>query len=275
VNRLRLGHQPIFVEYGIDFEPRWDNGRGNPHLADILEARRETFCQNLGALARLAPLVEEIEQERVTGSPINWRNPFIPALDALTLMWAAERTRSTVVEVGSGNSTLFLRAAIKHSGRKVRIVSIDPEPRADIDRYCDTVIRQPLEKADAAVFATLEPGDTVFVDSSHRSFMNSDVTVFMLDILPALKPGVLVGFHDIFLPFDYLPAWRERAYNEQYLLACLLIASRGYFDIQFANYWMARQRLHVEPLATIWDLLGPDIRDRPPSAFWGVKVGNG
>lgn len=48
----------------------------------------------------------------------------------------------------------------------------------------------------------------VFVNNSHRPFMNSDVAVVMLYILPRLKPGVWVEFHDIFLPFDYLKRGR-------------------------------------------------------------------
>ena len=61
------------------------------------------------------------------------------------------------------------------------------------------------------MFESLEAGDVVFVDNSHGSFMNSDVTVVMLDILPRLKQGVLVEFHDIFLPFDYFETWSNRA----------------------------------------------------------------
>lgn len=63
------------------------------------------------------------------------------------------------------------------------------------------------------MFESLEAGDVVFVDNSHRSFINLDATVVMLDILPRLKPGVLVELHDIFLPFDYFETWSNRAYN--------------------------------------------------------------
>jgi hypothetical protein len=101
--------------------------------------------------------------------------------------------------------------------------------------------------------------------------MNSDVTVVMLDIIPRLKSGILVGFHDIFLPFDYFSSWAERAYNEQYLLACCLLASTDYLKIELANYWVWKQRLHHEPLRETWAHLGDAIRDRPPSAFWLSK----
>lgn len=74
-------------------------------------------------------------------------------------------------------------------------------------RTC-SIIRRPVENTDLFMFESLEAGDVVFVDNSHRSFMNSDVTVVMLDILPRLKPGVLVEFHDIFLPSTILKRGR-------------------------------------------------------------------
>src|SRR4029450_13895428 len=40
--------------------------------------------------------------------------------------------------------------------------------------------------------------DVVLYDGSHRVFQNSDTTVFFLEVLPRLAPGVLVHIHDIF-----------------------------------------------------------------------------
>ena len=75
----------------------------------------------------------------------------------------------------------------------------------------------------------------LFIDSSHRSFTNSDVTAFYLDILPRLKSGVLIHIHDVFLPYDYPPEWSDRFYNEQYLLACVLLTRNPAYEIQLAN----------------------------------------
>ncbi len=186
-------------------------------------------------------------------------------------MWAAMNAKQTYMEVGSGNSTLYVKAALLEAGSATRIVSIDPAPRADCDTICDEIIRQKLEDVDLTTFDKLGPGDVLFIDNSHRSLMNSDVTVCMTEVIPRLKAGVLVGFHDIFLPYDYPAQWDERGYNEQYLLACYLLANPGYFDIRLANHWIFREGLHRELLAEIWTQLGEKVRDRPPSAFWAVK----
>jgi hypothetical protein len=96
---------------------------------------------------------------------------------------------------------------------------------AEIDRLCDSVIRRPLEELDLSIFDDLEPGDFLFIDSSHRTFSNSDVTVVFMDVLPRLRTGVIVHFHDIFWPYDYLPEWANQYYSEQYLLHSYLLGA--------------------------------------------------
>ena len=55
-----------------------------------------------------------------------------------------------------------------------------------------------------------------------------------------LAPGVLVGIHDICLPFDYPPDWLDRYYSEQYLLAASLLGGhRGFRTILPSFYCTA------------------------------------
>ena len=261
---------PIYLDYALEFKPRWETEGGNHHLAEIIENNRDLYLKNIGHIAKYKSVVDLIHSGSLPFQ-IRWDNGFIPALDGLSLMLAAENAKSTYMEIGSGNSTMFAKAAILASGKNTRIVSIDPFPRADIDTLCDDVKREPLEDLDISYFNQLVPGDTLFVDISHRSFMNSDVTTFMLDVLPSIPSGVLIGIHDIFLPYDYFQTWIDRAYNEQYLLASYLLSNPHYFNIQLPNFWIHKERMHHEPLKEIWDILGDQIRDRAPSAFWIIK----
>ncbi len=66
-------------------------------------------------------------------------------------------------------------------------------------------------------FTTLYGEDMIFVDNSHRSFQNSDVTVFFREVFPIFNPDCHYGIHDIFLPNDYPEEWLARYYNEQYV----------------------------------------------------------
>ena len=83
-------------------------------------------------------------------------------------------------------------------------------------------------------------GDILFLDSSHRSFQGSDVTVFFLDILPRVRPGVIIHIHDIYLPDDYISGHVSRMWNEQYLLATALLFGGDAFEILFPCWFVHR-----------------------------------
>lgn len=186
-----------------------------------------------------------------------WINGWFPPLDGMVLTQMLRRhDPARFIEIGSGVSTKFARRAVDLYGLRTRLTSIDPQPRNLIDSLCDEVIRQPLEACDPALFEALEPGDILFLDSSHRCFQGSDVTVFFLEILPRVKPGVLVHIHDIYLPDDYISGHVHRLWNEQYLLATALLYGQA-FEILFPGWWASQDpalraqidaRLHQGPL---------------------------
>lgn len=117
-----------------------------------------------------------------------WLNTWLPPLDAMALMgMLAERRPKHYLEIGSGMSTKFARHAIDALGLATHVVSVDPEPRSEIDALVHQVIRKPLERVSASLFDALTPGDILFFDGSHRSFPGSDVTVFFLEICRACR----------------------------------------------------------------------------------------
>jgi hypothetical protein len=175
------------------------------------------------------------------------------------------------MEVGSGNSTKFVRQAIKDHYLQTRIISVDPSPRVEIDTICDETLRVCAETLPVEKFSALNSGDILFIDNSHRSFQNSDTTYFFTAILPNLKPGVVYGIHDIFLPHDYPKSWAMRFYNEQYLLMAYLLGGAAGDEILFPVAYMS-YKSEVEKA-----LLG----DAPPpwgkqslqgGAFWMIKA---
>ncbi len=54
-----------------------------------------------------------------------------------------------------------------------------------------------------------------------------------------LKPGVIVHVHDIMLPYEYDALFSERNYNEQYLLAGLLLGGTDWEPL-LPVYWLSR-----------------------------------
>ncbi|MHC4416539.1 MAG: class I SAM-dependent methyltransferase [Planctomycetota bacterium] len=252
--------------------PRYGHGKP-PHalLARQLDAKRETYRQRLGSIADLADYLARIPRDRPPkDEPCPyWRNGWLPALDAAALYgFVAGAAPRRYVEIGSGVSTLFARRAIRDHGLPTEITSIDPRPRAEVDAACDVVIRRPLEETSLSLFEELLPGDILFVDSSHQAFMNSDVTVVFLDILPRLRPGVIVHFHDVWLPYDYPHRWKHWYFNEHYLLAAVLLAAPQRYDVLLPCMFVSIQPTLRDVLAPLWDALG--LVDCPThgGSFW-------
>jgi hypothetical protein len=203
-----------------------------------------------------------------------WNNSFLSGLGAVALYCFPSLLGSRLyVEIGSGNSTKFVRRSINDNGLPTRIISIDPTPRASVDEICDEVIREPLEGIDTDLFGDLHDGDILMVDGSHRCLQNSDVVVIFLEILPKLNPGVMIYFDDIYLPYDYPLEWADRYYSEQYILATLLLSdnSRRY-EIILPHFFMSCDEELNLMVSGLFKEIGIDggagngmwIRVRPP-----------
>jgi predicted O-methyltransferase YrrM len=131
-----------------------------------------------------------------------------------------------VVEVGAGHSTLIFRGALDMNGAGT-LTTIDPNPDERVNRLpVDELIPQPVEGVPIERFTDLDAGDMVFIDSSHVVRMGGDVNYLYLDVLPRLRPGVLVHIHDIQLPYEYPRSYPPRYFwTEQYLLQAFLTHS--------------------------------------------------
>ena len=237
--------------------PRWNP---HPELERIIAAGDEVYRRSLATIAGYREALAGISRESGVPTEPHWLNEWMPPLDGAAIYaFIRSRAPALYVEIGSGMSTRFAARARRDGGLSTRLVSIDPEPRAEVDRLCDEVLRVALEQADLAIFSDLGDGDIVFLDGSHRSFMNSDATVFLLEVLPRLPGGVLVGIHDVFLPYDYPRDYADRYYSEQYLLAAHLIAGNPALEPVMPAFYASR---HPE-LGTLMD-----PRWAEGSAFW-------
>ena len=186
----------------------------------------------------------------------NWDNGWLPPFDAISIYgFLAIRNPRYYVEVGSGNSTLFAAQAITDNNLRTKIISIDPFPRANIDKLCMEIFRVPFENMDLDFFSTLSYEDVLLIDNSHRSFPNSDVTVFFTEVLPRLPSGLLYALHDIFLPMDYPATWSNtelRWYNEQYLLCAYIIGGASGDKIKCPNSFLCSKSDVFTACNSLW-----------------------
>ena len=209
------GVEEIFANAGENF---------GAVIADI-----EAYAPELRAIAAAGRLAG--------GARPHFRQGLFPRLDAATAYALARRYRPRrIVEIGAGHSTRFLATAIAESGFDCRLTIIDPSPRRVVGLPAIEIIETTVQEAGLAPFDDLSPGDFLVVDSSHILMPGSDVDMVLNAILPRAPRGLLVHFHDIFLPDPYPREWDWRAYNEQNAVAALLAGGEA-FEVVFASHY--------------------------------------
>lgn len=179
-----------------------------------------------------------------------YMNGMFPMLDAEFLYGALCLFRpKRIVELGSGFSSLVMADAnVDVFGGALDITCIEPYPRDFLRAGVEGITRllsSRVEETDLAVFAQLEAGDLLFIDSSHVSKAGSDVNHLFFEVLPRLKSGVYVHLHDIFLPDEYPKPWvidEERSWTEQYLLHAFLMFNTDWRVVWMAHYMLSRHR---------------------------------
>jgi predicted O-methyltransferase YrrM len=208
------------------------------HMLAPLEQRLDTAQPAIEALlARLAPAME---QARRSLGPLAG-NRFFAGGDAEAAYAMIQDLRPRrVIEIGSGNSTHIMRHAASDAGLDLHITCIVPVPRREIESVAVVIDRRSvLETHPSELAAALDAGDVLFIDGSHYAFNGSDAPFLLLEVLPLLRPGVVVHVHDIMLPYEYDALFSERNYNEQYLLAGLLLGGMDWEPL-LPVYWLSR-----------------------------------
>jgi len=197
----------------------------------------------------------EIKHERSDDRTPYWGNGYFAGADTPVLVGMLRGFNPRrYVEIGSGNSTKFARWAIDKWGLQTKVTCIDPAPRASVRAIADEFIEESLLDVENGMFESLQRDDILFHDGSHLVFNGADTTKLFLEILPLIKPGVVVHIHDVCLPWEYVSSFDNRGYNEQYLLAALLLFGAGW-----------------EVLAPVWYLYRTGRFEHEGTSFWMRK----
>jgi hypothetical protein len=110
---------------------------------------------------------------------------------------------SLVIQVGCGLATHCMLSASALNERPTEIVCIEPYPNEGLKNAPVELVGSPVQAVPPELFSRLGRDDILFVDSTHVVQVGSDVNYLVLEILPRLAPGVIIHFHDIYLPYDY------------------------------------------------------------------------
>ncbi|MBI3375803.1 MAG: class I SAM-dependent methyltransferase [Betaproteobacteria bacterium] len=202
-------------------------------------AIQSTFDGSEGAFLAHLDVIEDYSEalEKLGGEPPpapRWTQDWFPRLDAAAAYSMVRRWRPRrIVEIGSGHSTRFLARAVADAGLDTRITAIDPAPRASLAGLEIELLRVPVQQAGDTPFTGLVAGDLLVVDSSHVLMPGTDVDFILNRVLPRVPAGVLVHFHDVFLPSQYPVDWHWRGYNEQQAVATLIVC--GAYVAEFSS----------------------------------------
>lgn len=182
-----------------------------------------------------------------------------------------------MIEVGAGLSTLLSAEALATNrtldGIEGSLTSIDPFPDPELKPSLIAVsrlIEKPVQEVSLSEFEALDSGDILFIDSTHVVAIGSDVLFEILEILPRLRKGVVVHFHDIFLPEEYPKKWVTEDHlfwSEQYLLQAFLAFNES-FEVLWAGSFMHLN--HAKELEAAFPSYRSDAAW--PGSFWIRKV---
>ncbi|ACK66071.1 conserved hypothetical protein [Rippkaea orientalis PCC 8801] len=207
--------------------------------------------EQLDLLKTFKPYYDEqpFTSHKVEGLRYYFENGFYSYSDAIFLYCMIRYTQpQKIIEIGSGySSCIMLDTNQLFLNNRASCTFIEPYP----DRLFSLVksenntqfnlIEKPLQDVDIELFQELSANDILFIDSTHVSKVNSDVNYILFDILPSLKSGVFIHFHDIFYPFEYPKDWiikEKRAWNEDYILRAFLQYNNA-FEMKIFNHFLA------------------------------------
>ena len=257
--------------------PALDLDRQRHHRASVLAGVDLRIPEQLDTLTRFASSYgHEWSAMAADPTPNAWdyyhHNESFSRVDAeLTHAFVRDLKPRRIVEVGSGMSTRLLAHAGRSNaseGHAFEMTVIDPFPGTVVVDGVPGVtrlIQAPVETQSLELFE-LEPNDVLFVDSTHVLKAGGDVEFLLFEVLPRLKPGVVVHFHDVYLPFDYPPQiYASRWFwTEQYALRALL-TNNPQLRVLWSSF--AVYRRHPDDLVAA--LPGLTIqREGGPASLW-------
>lgn len=261
-----LQRVPIWVPPGHYYSPivepinarkRFDQLARSP-LPESLPGLALNRAEMVSTWHKLLPFLQSnpFSAKTQPGLRYFYDNPFYTYGDGAVLHAMLRHYRpNKIIEVGSGwSSACTLDTIEKYFDNPCSITFIEPYPdrlhelMGDTSVPC-TILQSGVQDIDLSVFSELDAGDLLFIDSTHILATGSDVCFELFEVLPALKPGVLIHFHDVFWPFEYPSLWaieENRSWNELYGLLAFLMHNDAYEIVFFNDYFGQLERNLVE-----------------------------
>lgn len=234
--------------------------------------------EQLELLEKLAKMYSSVPfpEEKTANFRYFYKNSYYSYSDAifLHLMIRFFKPKS-IIEIGSGfSSALMLDTNNLFFENSIDLTFIEPYTErlfallTNKDKENTNIIVDNLQNVDLEIFDKLNANDILFIDSTHVSKTGSDVNRIIFQILPRLKKGVLIHFHDIFFPFEYPLHWVKNrsgfGWNEIYILKSFLMYNADYKIVMFNTFL---EHFHKE----LFSKTMPDCLKNEGGSIWLQK----
>lgn len=236
---------------------------------DLDSSRQITLVKDLSAYYEEMPF----EEGKKSDLRYFFENDWYPYTDGILLYSMIRHNKpKKIIEVGSGySSAIMLDVNELFFDNNIQLTFIEPHTErlhsliSKKDKTRITIIEKPIQEVSSDLFLQLEEGDILFVDSTHVVKTDSDVHKILFEVLPVLKRGVLIHFHDIFYPFEYPKQWvfGGRNWNESYFLRAFLF-NNDEFKIKLFSHYLHRH--HKEAFSNM-----PLSYKNPGGSLWLEK----
>ena len=189
-----------------------------------------------------------------------------------------EHKPARYLEIGSGLSTYYASLAATRNaaeGRRCRSPASSPTRSTRCARSTtSSSSRASCRTCRCRAFEALEAGDVLFIDSSHALKIDSDVAFLFLEVLPRLKPGVLVHIHDVHFPFNgpypadtWLFGERWPVYWNEAMVVQIFLAHNAAYEVLLSTPMIRHDDESV--LTGLFADYTPVAEDpNPPSSLW-------
>ncbi len=273
----------LFVEPGHYYSPIVDTEelkksgfselRGRDELAGVsldFNSMEQLFDAAMHAQADL-----DFPEEKTSGYRYYSKNEMFSIGDARILAGMIRLHKpKRIIEVGSGfSSAVILDTLNRESDEKTSVTFIEPHTErlmgllSDQDKRRVEIIESGIQEVPLSTFDILEAGDILFLDTTHISKTGSDVNHEVFHILPRLKSGVIVHFHDVFADFEYPDIWifdHNRSWNELYVLRAFLMYNNAFY-VKLANHALSKK--HPNTIMRFY----PEMINEPGGGLWIAK----
>lgn len=209
---------------------------------ELFENEQYFFLEKLSKYYQ--PRIFPTEKEQ--GFRYYFNNQYFSFSDAVFLYCLIrEINPKKIIEIGSGfSSAAMLDINEQYCNNSIALTFIEPYPAERLDGLIKdgdncTIIRSFVQQVPPDLFLDLQEDDILFIDSSHILKTGSDLNHLLFNVLPVLKKGVLVHFHDIFFPFEYPAEWiieQQRGWNEAYAVRSFLQFNDTFRIVLFTSF---------------------------------------